>query len=152
MRLIAIVAIAAGLGLGLTACGDKPLAANCDGTGACKVDVKVTSCTSTATSLTVVPDPLPVTKANNIFWDLHHAPSDDFRFRDVDGVILKTPDDDFDLPEAQANNKKFKLHDKNSKAKPGEELRYPYSINLQKKDAGNWVDCAKFDPTIVNKG
>jgi hypothetical protein len=152
MRLIAIVAIAAGLGLGLTACGDKPLAANCDGTGACKVDVKVTSCTSTATSLTVVPDPLPVTKANNIFWELDSTSTALFQFRDNDGVILKTPDDDFVDAQAQANNKKFKVHDKNSKAKPGEELRYPYSINLQKLDAGNWVDCKTFDPTIVNKG
>jgi hypothetical protein len=152
MRLIAIVAIAAGLGLGLTGCGPKSVAANCDGTGACKVDVKVTSCTSTATALSVDPDPLPVTKANNIFWELKHASSDNFRFRNADGVILKTPDDDFDGPEAQADNKKFKLHDKNSKAKPGEELRYPYSINLQKLDAGNWVDCKTFDPTIVNKG
>ena len=152
MRLIAFVAIAAGLGLGLTACGDKSLAANCDGTGACKVDVKVTSCTATATALTVVPDPLPVKLPNIIFWELDSTSTALFQFRDDDGVMLKTADGDFHDGKALAQNKKFKMHDDNSKAKPGEEIKYPYSINIQKLESGKWVDCKTFDPTIINKG
>ena len=156
MRQIAIVAVAAGLALGLTACGEKAAppshVANCDGHGACKVDVKVNSCTPAATSLKVDPPKLPVTLPNIIFWELDSTSTELYQFRDDDGVILKTADSDFHSPKALAQNKKFKIHDDNSKAKPGEEISYPYSINIQKAESGKWVDCAKFDPTIVNKG
>jgi hypothetical protein len=154
MRHIAVVAMVGGLVLALPGCKDDKglLSGNCDGTGACKVDVSVTSCSAQSTTLTINPDPLPVKKANNIFWELDQASTSLYRFRDGDGVVLKTPDSDFDGPEAQANNKKFKLHDKNSKATTGQELRYPYSINIQKLESGTWVDCKTFDPSIVNKG
>jgi hypothetical protein len=112
------------------------------------VDVSVTNC-----SITPTPASLPVTGKNiNIFWELDRASTASYRFRETDGVTLKKPDSDFDQPQAQANGKKFKLHDKNSKAKPGEQLSYPYRINVQRSVPPNWVDCPPLDPVIVNKG
>jgi hypothetical protein len=98
------------------------------------------------------PDPLTVQKENDIFWDLDDAAKPLYQFRDNDGVILKTADSDFYAPQAQMQNKKFKLHDKNSKAQPGQQLRYPYTIHIQQLVSGNWVDCPAYDPTIINQG
>jgi hypothetical protein len=107
------------------------------------VDVSVTNCV-------ITPDPasLPVTGKNiNIFWELD-ALSMFYRFPD-DGVKLKTSSPEFDAPEAQANRKKFKLHDKNSLA--GQHT-YPYTIKVQRLVLFQWVDCSPLDPTIVNQG
>jgi hypothetical protein len=148
MKSIATVVIVAGLGLTGCAGISSTSAANCDGTGACKVDVAVTNCVITPT-----PDSLTVTGKNiNIFWELDNASTASFRFRDTDGVKLKQPDSDFDEPQSQANGKKFKLHNKNSKAAPGQQISYPYMINVQRFVPPNWVDCPPLDPVIINKG
>lgn len=150
MRNTAVVVVAASLGFGLAVCaGISPAsAANCDGHGACKVDVSVTNCV-----ITPAPDSLLVTGKNiNIFWELDAASTASYRFSDTDGVALKNPDSDFSEPQSQANGKKYKLHNKNSKAKPGEQLSYPYKINVQRLVPPNWVDCPPLDPVIVNKG
>jgi hypothetical protein len=139
MRRIFVVVVVAGVSL--AGCGLA--VANCDGRGACKVDVSVTNCV-------ITPDPasLPVTGKNiNIFWELD-ALSMFYRFPD-DGVKLKTSSPEFDEPEAQANRKKFKLHDKNSLA--GQHT-YPYTIKVQRLVLFQWVDCSPLDPTIVNQG
>ncbi len=152
MKFTAVVVATAAVGLAgcasMSATGDGTIASTkCDGTGACKVDVSVTACIITQT-----PTSLLVTAHNvNIFWELDSA-SQSYRFRDRDGVALKQPDDDFNLPESQGNGKMFKLHDKNSKAKPGQQLTYPYRINIQYPFGGQWLDCPEQDPIIINQG
>jgi hypothetical protein len=141
MRRIFVVVVVAGVGL--AGCGLAVAA--CDGHGACKVDVSVTNCVPTPD-----PEPLPVTGKNiNIFWELDTASMFFYRFRDDDGVILKTASTEFDQPAAQGNNKKFKLHDKNSLA--GQHT-YPYTIKVQRLVLFQWVDCPPLDPSIVNQG
>ena len=147
MRHCAVVVIVAGLGAGLLSCTPSaPTLADCGG-GACHVLVPVNACVPAPK-----PDPLTVQKENDIFWDLDDAAKPLYQFRDNDGVILKTADSDFYAPQAQMQNKKFKLHDKNSKAQPGQQLRYPYTIHIQQLVSGNWVDCPAYDPTIINQG
>jgi len=155
MKRIAAVMIAAGIGFGGAAGvsaqvqGGAPTQNRCDGTGTCKVDVAVSLCF-------VTPNPYTLTvgaKDINIFWELdsHSA----YRFNPVDGIKLKPnqPDEsEFDLPESQSNGKKFKLHDKNSKAKPGEKTYNNYNIKIQVQSGGNWNDCGTFDPIIINEG
>ena len=149
MRHIAIAVVVAGVGLawgtGLSAQVMSGAKANCDGTGACKVDVSVSDC-----KITPNPSSLAVTGKNiNIFWELDAASASSYRFPD-DGVKLKTPSAEFDQPEAQANGKKFKLHDKNSL--PGQNS-YPYTIKVQKQTLFIfWSDCPPLDPTIINQG
>jgi|ERR1022692_2067711 hypothetical protein len=153
MRHIAVVLVVAGFGLagctGVSTDGSNPLA-NCDGNGACKVAVSVTAC-----AITPSPDSLPVTGHNvDIFWELDIFSAILYRFRDGDGVTLKQQDSDFGPPAPQANNKKYKMHDQNSKAMPGQTLSYPYTINIQQWSLVQfgWVDCPLKDPTIVNQG
>ncbi len=101
MKFTAVVVATAAVGLAgcasMSATGDGTIASTkCDGTGVCKVDVAVTACIITQT-----PGSPPVTAHNvNIFWELDSA-SQSYRFRDRDGVALKQPDDDFNLPESQ---------------------------------------------------
>lgn len=143
MKNIAIAVVVAGLGLGFCT-GLWAQAKNCDGTGACKVDVSVSDC-----KITPTPEPLSVTGKNIlIFWELDAASASMYQFPD-DGIKLKTASPEFDQPQAQANRKKFKLHDKNSL--PGKKS-YPYAIKVQKKAGQSWTDCPPLDPTIVNEG
>jgi hypothetical protein len=114
--------------------------------GECKVEVSVSFCAIT------VADSFTVTGANNIFWYLDDESAKYYQFRDDDGVILKQPDSDFDLPQAQPKNKKFKLHDKNSKAMPGQQLKYPYTLHIQYWALAFWADCRAPDPIIINQG
>jgi len=149
MKWIATAVIAAGMGLvGMIGVSAEAQAANCDGTGACKVDVSVNNC-----FITPNPASLPVKAKNvNIIWELDNDSAANYRFNDPDGVKLKQDDSDFGQPESQAGGKKFKLHDKNSKAKPGEKLSYPYTIKVQRLVFGKWFDCPPLDPIIVNEG
>ena len=152
MKLTAVVVAAAAVGLAgcasmSTGDGNSIASTKCDGSGACKVDVSVTACI-----ITQYPTSLLVTTHNvNIFWELDKN-SQSYQFRDVDGVTLKQPDSDFGEPQSQAHGKKYKLHDKNSKARPGEQLTYPYRINVQYQFGGQWLDCPEQDPTIINQG
>jgi hypothetical protein len=103
---------------------------NCTGTGVCNVDVSVNNCVVTPN-----PQSLPVPGKNiNIFWEMNSS-STAYRFRDADGIELKQYDSDFDQPESQSNGKKFKLHDKNSKARPGEKALLP--LQHQGSEAGS---------------
>ena len=103
--------------------------------------VSVTNC-----AITPDPEKLIVTGKNiNIFWELD-AMSMLYRFPD-DGIKLKTPSTEFDQPEAQANRKKFKLHDKNSR---GSVPPYEYAIKVQRLVLFQWIDCPLLDPWIVN--
>ena len=114
---------------------------NCDGSGACKLVISVTECK-------IAPPPdLHVTAKNvNIFWELDMASSVAYRFAD-DGIKLKQPSDEFDSPEPRMLNKKFKLHDKNSKVG---EYKYEYAIKVQKLSGFKWIDCPVLDPWVVN--
>lgn len=117
----------------------------CDGTGVCKVDVSVTQC-----FVTVNPSTLHVRAKNiDIFWEIT---SDSYRFSEADGIKLKQDDPDFDQPQSQSNGKKFKLHDKNDQAKPGQSISYPYNVKVQRLVGTQWVNCGTFDPIIVNEG
>lgn len=151
MKRIAAVVIVAGIGIaGMTEVSAQGQGAqtNCDGTGACKVDVSVTNCFISPNVWS-----LPVRGKNiDIFWELDSGSAGSYRFNDGDGIKLKQNDPEFDQPESQANGKKFKLHDKNSKAKPGEKISYPYNIKVQRLFLGNWFDCPPLDPIIVNEG
>jgi len=144
MKWIATVVIIAGMGVvGVLGVSGEAQAANCDGTGACKVDVSVNNCFISPT-----PSSLPVKAKNvNIIWELDNDSAANYRFTEADGIKLKQDDPEFSQPEAQANGKKFKLHDKNSKAKS-----YPYNIKVQRLVLGNWFDCPPLDPIIVNEG
>jgi hypothetical protein len=154
MKSIAVVVAVVGIGLagglwiflqGLGGGGVPKPVAPCTA-GVCKVDVSVSFCAIT------VADSFSVSGENNIFWELDNESAKSYQFRDVDGVILKQPDSDFDLPEAKASNKKFKLHDKNSKVKPGEQLKYPYTLHIQYWALFFWADCRALDPIIINQG
>lgn len=152
MKDVAVVMAVAALGLagcaGILPMGGRVgTSANCDGGGACKVEVSVTECVPKPD-----PDPLKVTGKNVvIFWELNNIDAIFYQFRDRDGVVLKTASSEFELPETKAFNKKFKMHDKNSlKAEP--TYPYPYTINVQKLKWFQWVDCPAYDPIIVNQG
>jgi hypothetical protein len=153
MKRLAVVVLVVGIGLagGLWVFlqgsgGSKGVAkpvAPCTN-GECTVEVSVSHCSIT------VADSFTVTGENNIFWELDNESKKSYQFRDGDGVILKAASPEFDLPEAQANNKKFKLHDKNS-LHAQSTYTYPYTINIQWK-FGTWFDCRALDPIIVNQG
>ena len=83
MKRIAAVLIVAAIGFaGLT--GVWAQGTNCDGTGACKVDVSVASC-----FITPNPPTLPVRGKNiNIFWELDSDSAGSYRFNDGDGIKL----------------------------------------------------------------
>ena len=140
MKRVAIVVAVAGVCLG--ACAPMPtgggggITASPCNNGVCKVSVDVTNCV-----ITLNPDPLYVSGANNIFWELNFM-SSLYRFPD-DGIKLKTPSSEFDGPESQGS--KFKLHDKNTKAGS-----YPYAVKVQRWVMFQWTDCPPLDPTIVN--
>ena len=44
------------------------------------------------------------------------------------------------------------IHNKNSKAMPGQTLEYPYTIRLQHLVFGTWYDCGPWDPSLFNQG
>ena len=144
---IALIFAAVSLAWGATASAQTASATgpNCTGSGACKVDISVSDC-----KITTTPSSLRVTgRAINIFWELDAASASSHRFPD-DGIKLKTPSAEFEQPEAQANRKKFKLHDKNSL--PGEHS-YPYTVKVQKQTLlFFWTDCPPLDPVIINQG
>ena len=157
MKRIAAVLMVAGIAFTGTACmtvrtlGSAGPPPPCDGNGVCKIDVGVTLCYITAT-----PSTQNVTKKNgiDIFWDLELQSG--YRFHPTDGIKIKPnqPDSsEFVDPQWLANGKKFKLTDKNSKAKPGEKSINHYSIKVQLQGiGGNWVDCGPYDPIIINEG
>jgi hypothetical protein len=126
----------------------------CDGQGTCKIAVSVVLCVPTITPK----DALIDEKNVNIFWDLTKDSEAAYRFLDNgasltnNGVTLKVPDDDFNTPAAQANGKRFKLHDKNSKARPGLTIEHPYTIRLQHLVGSTWYDCGPWDPSLFNQG
>ena len=151
MKRIAAVVIVAGIVIVQAACVSAQsqvgtaTSSNCDGTGVCKVDVSVTQCF-------VTPNPSTLTvRARNIdiFWEIS---DDSYRFSESDGIKLKQDDSDFDQPQSQSNGKKFKLHDKNSKARVGEKISYAYNIKVQRLVGTRWVDCGTLDPIIINEG
>jgi len=118
---------------------------NCAGTGECKVEVSVVQC-----FITPNPSTLTVRGRNVvIFWNMNSA---DYRFNDPDGIRLKQEDSDFDQAGTQDNGRRFRVHDKNSKARPGERLSYPYNIKVQRQMGGRWYDCPPLDPVIINEG
>lgn len=118
----------------------------CNGNGACQVAVVVdASCHITP------PEDVEVTARNvHILWKLD-APND-IVFAD-DGIAGKpdSPDwsDQFVDGSLQGNRRVFQYRDKNDKAGPGQSLTYHYSIHVVH---ANGSECAKLDPTIVNKG
>ena len=127
--------------IGLLGCDSMPraLAEPCT-PGICKVEVTVVDCV-----VSVQPDPLPVPMprgGKDIHWDIV---SNDYVFAD-NGIVLKTPDDEFDLPELKDARKKFKLHDKHTKW--GD---YPYSVNVIKTGGADPRACPTHDPVISNE-
>ena len=150
MKRIAAVVIVGGIAFAQAGCasaqtGGAAPPSNCDGTGVCKVEVSVVQCF-------ITPDPgtLPGRGRNVvIFWNMNSA---DDRFNDPDGIKLKQEDSDFDQAGTQDNGRRFRVHDKNSKARPGEKLTYPYNIRVQRQMGGRWYDCPPLDPVIINEG
>src|SRR6185295_14358977 len=97
MKRVAVVSIIAAIGFvgmnEVSAQGQSGAAtpANCDGTGACKVDVSVVQC-----FITPNPQSLTVRGRNVvIFWEMSNE-STNYRFNAVDGIKLKQDDSDFD--------------------------------------------------------
>jgi hypothetical protein len=131
--------------LALVACGQptgvgKP-ALPCN-SGVCKLDVTVAAggCADPA-NITVSPDPLVVSGANNIEWTIK---TDAYTWVPAPGGITGLPPAQFSNAHDTGNGKKYDIHDANTDASPTD---YKYGINL--KDANGNL-CAVKDPTIRN--
>jgi hypothetical protein len=127
---------------------------SCDGKGSCNIAVSVKLCVPTVTPKNALIDEKNVI----VFWDLTKDAQDVYRFVDNgdsltnNGVTLKTVDSDFSMPAAQSSGTRFKIHNKNSKAMPGQTIEYPYTIRLQHLVFGTWYDCGPWDPSLFNQG
>jgi hypothetical protein len=141
---VAVVSLSGWFGVSAQGAGGAGAASRCTGSGACKVDVTVVNCV-------ITPSPATLTVAARnvvIFWELDAASTSMYQFPE-DGITLKTASPEFDQPGPQANNKKFKLHNKNSLAG---QHSYPYTIRVQRLVGTQWTNCAPLDPVIVNEG
>ena len=156
MKRIAAVLIVVGIAFAETACvsvhtqGSAGQPPPCDGNGECRIEVATTLCVITAN-----PSTQNVTKRNgiDIFWYLD--PKSAYRFHPTDGIKMKPGQPDgSEFGDAQwlADGKTFRLHDKNSRAQPGQKTANQYSITLQLQGIGGLVNCNPFDPTIINEG
>lgn len=97
--------------------------------------------TITNNAITVVPDPLPMGKADNqvIEWTIK---TDNWAFPDNGIVINSDPNGQFSGAGVTGNGKKYTVHDKNT-----DNNRYQYTVNV----TDGTSPPLSLDPTIVNE-
>jgi len=124
--------IAACAGPGTTQAGAQPCNA-----GVCKAQVTVQSCE--AGTMSVLPDPIPVSEPNNIEWTFS-TPGYSFR---QDGIVVNgsgfAP-----RPGVDGNGKKFTVHDDHSQMG-----LIKYTVRVVRDSDG--VACKPLDPYINNR-
>ena len=113
---------------------------NCN-SGSCTIPIHVENCVITA------PDVDVFAQSVNLFWEIDQASAHaGYKFPPIAmhlGVWIKDdPKGEFEQPD-RLNDRKFKLHDKNTSAGKGS---YRYGVRVMKDSA----TCPDLDPFVVN--
>ena len=131
---------AVALALALAGCASSPFsrAARCEGSGVCRIEVRVADCRPD-----VVPDVLHVFGRNReIHWDIVDSPG--YAFDDPGIEFKDDPANEFDNAQ-RPQPTKYIVHDKNSFAS---DEPYRYGLRLSR----NGAQCPPTDPGIINHG
>lgn len=114
--------------------------------GICFVDIWISDCDRPG-GIQAEPYKLEVPdrgKVKNIRWRIRN---EGYIFRS-DGIVITSPDGEFDEPEMSANGQMFKWRDKHSAGKLPYDFKY--SVNVV-KTGDTPRNCYKYDPYISNQ-